>query len=338
MKATNFANYSYHKPHKKNCGDASFSGKFFIGEDEYILLFVSDGVSTCTNDYLASHTIKDFLIDYFMRSKEADINNCIKTAIKEINQKLYNGVNGIKGLWATLTLLLHKIDSEEIVFFSSGDTRVYGVTNRSLQQISHDDITSKPYIENGKIKFHEGRPIMYKYVTKSVGFSEQLDIQIQSFSIAKYGTFLIASDGMYGAELFEEIVNEVLGCEDMQSSLNIFSRQLTEFDDDASLAILRLHQNKNIDNIETLMVQDDSIFRFEKKRITEKLLLSYIDKKEEIEINKVLIYLFDKSIFTKVELIEFLEMMIKQKLSYELIEKVKQMIWNGLFYDTENHR
>lgn len=337
MKAVNFANFSYHKPHKKNCGDTSFSGKFFIRDDEYILLFVSDGVSTCTNDYLASHTLRDFLIDYFIKSKESDINDCITTAIKEINGKLFNGVNGIKGLWATLTLILHKIDSEEIIFFSSGDSRVYGFTKRSLQQISQDDITSKPYIENGKIKFHEGRPIMYKYVTRSIGFSEYLDVQIHRFDITNYGAFIIASDGLYGSELFEEIVNEVLECEDMQNSLNIFSKRLTEFDDDASLAILRFHKNENIENIETLVVQDNCIFRFEKRGIIEKLLVSYIDKKEEIEIGKVLKYLFDKSIFTKVELIKFLEMMIKQRISSELIEKVKQLIWMGLFYDAENH-
>lgn len=333
-----FANYSYPKPHKLNCGDASFSGKFVFTNDEYIILFVSDGVSTCTNDYLASHEIVDFLIDYFKCTKETDINTCVKKAIREINQKLFEGVNGIKWLWATLTLLFYKMNSDEIFYFSFGDTRLYGFIDRKIKQISQDDITSRPYIENGRIKYYEGQPIMYKYVTKSIGFSEQLSIQINSMKIDKYSAFIIANDGFCDVENFEWIVSDVLNKEDMQNSLEQYERFIiSQLADDASLAVIRIHEKtkfvevgeKNIDQLKTL-------FLFERKSIIQNNLSSSIENKKEKEIGLILDLMFHEPMFTRTELIEILEKMIKNNISSTLIEKVKQLVWKGvIFYDDE---
>lgn len=82
----------------------------------------------------------------------------------------------------------------------AGDSRLYLLRNNQLQQISRDHSHVQELIDQGSITEEEAlnHPDS-NVITRAIGTSEELYVDIKAFNVQVGDTFLLCSDGLYNA-------------------------------------------------------------------------------------------------------------------------------------------
>ena len=82
----------------------------------------------------------------------------------------------------------------------AGDSRLYLLRNNQLQQVSRDHSHVQELIDQGSISEEEAlnHPDS-NVITRAIGTSEELYVDIKAFNVQVGDTFLLCSDGLYNA-------------------------------------------------------------------------------------------------------------------------------------------
>jgi serine/threonine protein phosphatase PrpC len=325
----NYCALSTKDPRKKRCGDASFADAVRIGNEEYILLIVADGVSTGPKDWLASATTVTSIVEG-LQKPSTSIQQAFLDAIVRANTDLLAGVEGTLGMLSTLIAVLFH-PKEEILFLCSiGDSRIYGFRGEKWEQLTVDDSISFPLKVNNKMVLKDGVPRMESFITKAIGHINASDVKIQESSSADFEALILSSDGFYKLPRFKTYAFSLVTATDMQSkALEIQSRMLSEITDDASFAGIRFSRGNAID-LRRMVEHDDgkNVPIAAIIDVLEAQLKQAITERDSEYLDLLLQFMKRRQLFySKEKMIELLELMIANKspLIQEMTAIIRQL-------------
>lgn len=174
------------------------------------LFMVADGMGGhLAGDYASSHTI-EFVHD-FLANWEGEPENGFQFAAVAANRELLKKAveDPTKdGMGTTLVLL--SVYDDHYLALNVGDSRIYGLFEGKLIQISKDhswveEMLALGYIEKNSDIYHAKKNI----ITRAIGASPEIIPDVYLADYQKDALFLLCSDGltnMMGDEMIEQIL------------------------------------------------------------------------------------------------------------------------------------
>lgn len=312
-----FTSFSLRHPNKSKCGDTSFSEVLKINGEDCAVLMVADGVSSAPKDWLASRSTINFVKEYLISNQES-IGVLLKDGILYANDKVIAGVYKTLGMLTTLSILIHQPSSQKIYWANVGDSRIYGYRQSDWEQLTVDDSTSQLYLENGKMRFRDGAPIMMSVITKAIGTNHALKINAHEVDENEYTGLLLCSDGFYSLPGFIAITNKLYKVPDMEKESAIIKETvINDIVDDASMALLRFNKAPDFD-IQSLVMgnleDSKSLPAFMLTNALEQELEMAIGQGDDQYVEKILSFMATNNFtFSRERMIELLEGMIAIK-------------------------
>jgi len=122
----------------------------------------------------------------------------LKQAIEEANLAVAEAANNTiacQGMGTTLTVLL--LSQQQAHLAHVGDSRVYRLHDKQLEQLSDDHSLSAEQLRQGMITFEEAQKSNFgNILLQAIGISAELDICLKHFPVTDGDSFLLCSDGL----------------------------------------------------------------------------------------------------------------------------------------------
>ncbi len=120
----------------------------------------------------------------------------IENAVGQANQKLYD-INDRENeterdFMGTTLAGLYLSHMGYIIFFYIGDSRIYRLRNGDLRLLTQDHSLYQEWLDSGKIGKMPGKNIL----TRAIGFSEYVEMDIHYSKYMKDDVYLLCSDGL----------------------------------------------------------------------------------------------------------------------------------------------
>lgn len=182
---------------------------------------------------IEKHEFLDNFVDD-IEDKIIDANN----RILEYSEIMHDG----RIIGSTVISLL--IKGQVGVCLWAGDSRLYLLRNNQLQQLSRDHSHVQELIDQGSISEQEAmnHPDA-NVITRAVGTSEELYVDVRVFNVQVGDTFLLCSDGLYNA-VDEYEIERYMKCHDT--------------DDAVKQLIVKTLENGAPDNVSIVLVKSVS--------------------------------------------------------------------------------
>ena len=154
-----------------------------------IAVVLADGISTSNVSQEASESaVKSFLTDYYCTSELWSVKTSAQRVIAATNSWLHAQTRRSdyryekdKGYVCTLSALVIKGTTAHI--FHVGDSRIYRLAGKALEQLTNDHRVAISSQQN--------------YLSRALGINAEIEIDYQSLRIDNGDTFLLATDGAY---------------------------------------------------------------------------------------------------------------------------------------------
>lgn len=140
------------------------------------------------------------------------------------------------------TLVMTIILENKLVFANVGDSRLYRLRDKKLEQISSDHSLVQELVDNGYLSVEEAKLSVSKnLITRALGISPDVDVDVQQLELQDNDLYLLCSDGLSDLVNDEVIYESLLEtCDDLQQ---------------ASTALINLaNLNGGTDNISVILV------------------------------------------------------------------------------------
>lgn len=176
------------------------------------LCIVADGMGGHNAGEVASALAVEIIEDYTRTNLENEPKQAlIKNAFISANKKIYLRAlkdDECKGMGTTCSLML--LDDSKISIGHVGDSRIYSLTKDSIKQLTEDHTLVENLIKRGEItraaaKSHPKRNM----ITRALGTSHDIDIDLLTYTINSDSKILICSDGLTGKISDKEILDMV---------------------------------------------------------------------------------------------------------------------------------
>ena len=222
---------------------------FFLSENQDLPLFIiADGMGGHKGGEVASSDAINIINKIFIENKEILINeknikDVIHKSIEKANKDIYKKsleFKEYKGMGTTVSLCY--IFQDHVFIGHVGDSRIYKIENEDIAQITEDHSLVNELIKKGEITKEEAYNHPQKnMITRAVGTSYDLEIDLEEFKYKKDDKILLCTDGVFNMlhdfEILEIIKN------------NIF---ISEAIDEL---ISRAKKNGGLDNITAIIIQ-----------------------------------------------------------------------------------
>lgn len=147
-----------------------------------------------------------------------EMSQVIQHLIEQVNQKIYKkgcSSEQLRGMGTTLCCV--QFHEDGVICAHVGDSRIYRLRNKKLEQISEDHSLLRELTDTGKIS--KGHPeVLYKnIITKAIGTEPYVEASIQVCELANDDMYLMCTDGltdMLTRIEIEAIVNNTTTIED----------------------------------------------------------------------------------------------------------------------------
>ncbi len=247
----------------------------FLINDDLKLLIVADGMGGHLGGEYASklavntveHIIKDLEADPEMtlqegvRFKQGDYSGYLRYAIQNASQQIFEKAMSdttLRGMGTTTVAMLFR--HNKVYIANVGDSRAYRIRKGKIQQITKDHSLVGEQIRAGIISEDDARAHRLKnIITRSVGFQEEVDTDVDIRVVKAGDTYLLCSDGLSNLVEDHEI-GEVIESNDLETAC----RHLVDIanerggDDNITIAIAVV-EGLNDDDTETLDADDATI-------------------------------------------------------------------------------
>lgn len=202
-----------------------------INEDSYYvdeedgLFIVADGMGGHQAGEVASEmavkTISSMIKEAISQKvKDNQVPKVIKKAIGRANEEIYTKSMrnpDLNGMGTTVVLALCR--NNKIYIAHVGDSRAYLIRKNMIKQLTEDHSVVANLIKAGEITAKEARTHHLRHViTRALGTSDNVEIDICSYYWQKGDYFLLCSDGLTDLMEDEEIKGIVLSGGDPQRS------------------------------------------------------------------------------------------------------------------------
>ncbi|MCP3850643.1 MAG: serine/threonine-protein phosphatase [Gammaproteobacteria bacterium] len=171
------------------------------------LFAVADGMGGHSAGDLASQFIIQELsnLDFYDHNPQAAIES-IEMTLLSVNKKINSGLFFDKKIKKDIdetivagsTIVVAYISDNICHCFWVGDSRLYIYRNNKLYQITKDHSIVQEMIDSGQLSLEEAKlHPQTNVITRAVGVSEELKIDLNQFEIQKGDKLLLCSDGLY---------------------------------------------------------------------------------------------------------------------------------------------
>jgi len=203
-----------------------------------IAIVLADGISSSSVSQIASESaVKGFLADYFSTSEAWSVKKSALQVLTATNSWLYSQSRQSeyryeldKGYVCTLSGLIIKSNTAHILHV--GDSRIYQVYGKSLEQLTKDHCV---WVSSDKSQ-----------LSRALGMDSMLDIDYQTVALEKGNTFFLATDGVY------EFVDG-----------SFINKTITAYADDldkaAQILVEQAYENGSTDNLTAQIVRIDEL-------------------------------------------------------------------------------
>ncbi|WP_416198091.1 MAG: PPM-type phosphatase domain-containing protein [Sporanaerobacter sp.] len=202
---------------------------FYSQRRDFPLFIVADGMGGHKAGEIASCMAVEIVRDFFLDKRkqnlldnEENLISFIKESIYEANEKIYKRAisnEQFNGMGTTLTMAYFLND--KIFIGHVGDSRAYLIRDNELLQLTDDhslvaELVKKGSISKEEAQYHPQRNI----ITRAVGTSEEIDIDIKFVKIKNNDIVLMCTDGLTSMIKEDEIKNLLLSEDNMQQLCN----------------------------------------------------------------------------------------------------------------------
>lgn len=195
------------------------------------LAIVADGMGGHASGEVASSMAVETVVEYFKATAEeqtltwpykvdrgtrADVNRLV-TGIKLANLKIYEMAQRdpqCKGMGTTIVSTLFLDD--KVIIGHVGDSRVYRIRDREIEQITEDHSLINDYIKMKRMTAEEAANWPHKNViVRALGMKENVQVDVH-IEVPRVGDcYVLCSDGLSGMVPDERIRDIVLGEHDL---------------------------------------------------------------------------------------------------------------------------
>ena len=180
------------------------------------LVLVADGIGGGKAGEVASGEVIKYFDFAFKQSgpfeKIEDAINFMLFHIDSVNKHVYDlsvKYREYEGMGTTVTGIL--ITSDGVISINCGDSRVYGIIDDKLIQLTSDHTLVNRLIDEGKITYEESLTHPQRhYLLRAVGVGNKVKADVHK--VKKMDYYLVCSDGLHGyvdeVEMKEIILDE----------------------------------------------------------------------------------------------------------------------------------
>lgn len=147
--------------------------------------------------------------------KPGDFSNCLRFAIREASRRIFEKAtedSKLHGMGTTTVVLLFRNNKAYIA--NVGDSRVYRIRGKKINQITKDHSLVGEQIRAGLLSADDSRVNRLKnIITRSVGFQEDVDSDVDIRPVKVGDRFLLCTDGLSNLVQDEEIRDVILNNE-----------------------------------------------------------------------------------------------------------------------------
>lgn len=206
---------------------------------------VADGMGGHKAGDYASEAIAQSLADVDLRGSISDCVDLIEDSLLEVNDHLRRHARSEcdgNTVGSTVVVLISR--GEVGIALWAGDSRLYRLRGRNMQQITRDHNPIADLLDSGSVTEEEALATDTHIITRAVGGQRELHLDVAVFDVVPGDTMLLCTDGLYrevdGQQLFEALQLDVEQAVDklMENCLQGEAR------DNVSLVITRAEQDK----------------------------------------------------------------------------------------------
>lgn len=231
-----------HSDKGRKAANQDFHGVLFPKEPllslKGVAVVLTDGISSSSVSRIAAEsTVKSFLTDYYCTSESWSVKTSAQRVISATNSWLYsqtkrsqNADDADKGYVCTLSALVIKASVAHL--FHVGDSRIYRVNGKSLEQLTEDHRIVLSSVQS--------------YLGRALGVNPQIEIDYRSFKVEKGDVFLLATDGVY-EHVSPGFVGRTIG------------EHAGDLDRAAQVLVEEAYRNNSPDNLTVQIVRVDSV-------------------------------------------------------------------------------
>ena len=203
-----------------------------------VAIGLADGISSSeVSQYASEAAVKGFLQDYYSTPDSWTVKTSVQRVLHATNSWLYSQTRNSpyrfspdRGYVCTFSTLVLKSNTAHV--FHAGDTRVYRLANRTLEQLTKDH---RLWVSDDK-----------SYLRRALGMKDLLELDYQSMAIEVGDVFILATDGIYEFVDEDFIVNTILANED-------------DLDGAASIILDAAYEAYSDDNLSIQIIRVDSL-------------------------------------------------------------------------------
>ena len=196
----------------RSCGLTTVGTERKHNEDAYLTLpdeglwVVADGMGGHAKGDVASQSIIDALEGFTPQRTLSTTIELIEKRVLDVNEKLHNQSLGQPDKVMGSTVAMVYTYQDHVFYMWAGDSRIYRYRNKKLDQVSHDHSFVQEIVDKGMMTPEEaGNHPSANIITRAVGVSDKLVIDIDH-DIAQPGDkYLICSDGLFKDITIEDI-------------------------------------------------------------------------------------------------------------------------------------
>ena len=200
-----------------------------------VAIGIADGISSSKVSRVASESaVKTFLSDYYCTSDAWSVKTSAYRVLAAVNSWLHAQTRRSpfahdrdQGYVCTFSGMILKSTIAHL--FHLGDSRIYRVNGRTLEQLTRDH----------RLVVSEGQ----SYLSRALGMSQDVEIDYAKIALQEGDLFILATDGLYEPLAPQKIIETIRR---FGSDLDAAARQLvadalaTGHGDDATVQILRI--------------------------------------------------------------------------------------------------
>ncbi len=212
----------WHSSAATHCGAVrNMNEDAFLSRNDDGLWVVADGMGGHDAGEVASEMITASLARLNVEQPLADVVDALEDTLLEVHQKIraYSRTH-CQGRTMGSTVVSLLLRDNVGVCMWAGDSRLYRYRDHHLEMISDDHSQVNEMLARGMITAEEARnhPAS-NVITRAVGASETLYVDVTMMELRKGDVYLLCSDGLYGAVPEGNMVRH-LRAQDMEACTN----------------------------------------------------------------------------------------------------------------------
>lgn len=180
---------------------------FYMGLEQKLFV-VADGMGGHNGGDIASQLAIKIFPDYLAKNLEMDPVNLLTGSIKECNRSIKNFGEAqpeLTGMGTTIVSFFFK--GQNLYVGNVGDSRAYLINHKKIYQLSRDHSLVQEKLNYGVYNREQAALDPQKNVlVRTVGFEDDVEVDIFVYKVNKNDIFLICSDGLHGKVSDEDIL------------------------------------------------------------------------------------------------------------------------------------